>query len=415
MSDVAIHATGLSKKYRLGIRPASTLRDAITSRLRAGLRGPRGEDLWALKDVSFDIKRHEAVGILGSNGAGKSTLLKILSRITEPTSGRAEVYGRLGALLEVGTGFHSELSGRENIYLNGAILGMRRAEIVRKLDEIIAFSEIGRFIDTPVKHYSSGMYVRLAFAVAAHTEPEILIVDEVLAVGDAAFQAKCLGKMKDVAGAGRTVVFVSHNMRSIRQLCTRVLWMQGGQLRAEGPVNEIVDAYLREVPHAKTGGDLRGTIAALPPDPAFRLEDVRLTQHGDATGGHVDNGAPLSIEIRYEVLQETAGLRVYFDLFDDEDTLLFRSFHDEEREAHATMKPGRYLSKAVVPGDLLAPARYDLRVQAGIYNVRHCMPPLSIALESSATGRYNRAYPSDLVRGKLALVIPWETRREPAV
>src|SRR2546430_16657966 len=259
MGDVAIRVEDLSKQYRIGAggREAyKTLRDTLTDVImspfrRAGKllggRGVRaaelGETFWALKDVSFEVKRGEVVGIIGYNGAGKSTLLKILSRITEPTEGYADIYGRVGSLLEVGTGFHPELTGRENIYLNGAILGMRKAEIARKFDEIVAFAELEKFIDTPVKHYSSGMYVRLAFAVAAHLEPEILLVDEVLAVGDITFQKKCLGKMGDVARAGRTVVLVSHQLSQIRRLCQRVLWIDGGAVRQNGPTHEVVSSY----------------------------------------------------------------------------------------------------------------------------------------------------------------------------
>jgi lipopolysaccharide transport system ATP-binding protein len=226
MSDIAIRVESLSKQYKIGVARyrhdslRDHLRDTVTSLFNRNGKAKADEGiLWALKDVSFEIKQGEVVGIIGRNGAGKSTLLKILSRITEPTSGRAKVYGRIASLLEVGTGFHAELTGRENIYLNGAILGMRKAEIDRRLDEIIAFAEIEKFMDTPVKRYSSGMYVRLAFAVAAHLEPEILIVDEVLAVGDAAFQKKCLGRMEQVANTGRTVIFVSHNLGALLQLC----------------------------------------------------------------------------------------------------------------------------------------------------------------------------------------------------
>ncbi len=253
MSDIAIRVQGLSKQYRIGNRTThyNTLRESLVSaatspirRLRRSKNGSNGpETIWALRDVSFEVQRGEVVGIIGRNGTGKSTLLKILSRITKPTSGRAEVYGRVGSLLEVGTGFHPELTGRENIYLNGAILGMRKSEIARKFDEIVAFAEIEKFLDTPVKHYSSGMYVRLAFAVAAHLEPEILLVDEVLAVGDLAFQKKCLGKMGDVAKEGRTVLFVSHNMQAVRSLCGRGLLLSKGQLASIGPTAEIVATY----------------------------------------------------------------------------------------------------------------------------------------------------------------------------
>ena len=237
MSDIAIRVDSLSKKYRIGNRfkRHKTLRETLAkvfspTFIRGRNRGKGNEIIWALKDLSFEIKRGQVVGIIGRNGAGKSTLMKILSKITEPTSGYADIYGRIGSLLEVGTGFHWELTGRENIYLSGAILGMKRNEIVRKFDEIVAFAEMEKFIDTPVKHYSSGMYMRLAFAVAAHLEPEILLVDEVLAVGDAPFQKKCLGKMEDVSKKGRTVLFISHNMTAVQSLCTRAIVLTEGRM-----------------------------------------------------------------------------------------------------------------------------------------------------------------------------------------
>ncbi|MCA1614282.1 MAG: ABC transporter ATP-binding protein, partial [Acidobacteria bacterium] len=243
-----IKVEGISKSYRLGARQAAyaTLRDSIAGALRAPFtrRAPR-ETVWALHDVTFEVEPGEVVGVVGRNGAGKSTLLKVLSRITEPTGGRVELYGRVGSLLEVGTGFHPELSGRDNIYFSGAILGMRREEIARKFDEIVSFAEVEKFIDTPVKHYSSGMYMRLAFAVAAHLEPEILLVDEVLAVGDASFQQKCLGKMGEVARAGRTVLFVSHNMTAVNQLCPRTIMLSDGRVARAGPTAEVVPEYLK--------------------------------------------------------------------------------------------------------------------------------------------------------------------------
>jgi len=257
LSDVAISVERLSKRYRLGEGPQGQgdFRDAVseavhrmTKRLRT--RGPRAagsRDLWALEDVSFEVRRGEVVGLIGQNGAGKSTLLKILSRITDPTSGGAWYRGRVGSLLEVGTGFHPELSGRENIFLSGAILGMSRREIAAKFDEIVEFSEMGRFLDTPVKRYSSGMYVRLGFAVAAHLDPEVLIIDEVLAVGDAGFQRKCLAKMKEASREGRTILFVSHNMGSIQRMCSRALVLRAGRLIAEGTPVEAVKAYLKTV------------------------------------------------------------------------------------------------------------------------------------------------------------------------
>jgi lipopolysaccharide transport system ATP-binding protein len=247
MSNVVIHGEGLGKRYSIGhAERYSTLRDVLARSLRPPwtlFRRAKNETFWALKDVSLEVHEAEVLGLIGRNGAGKTTLLKILSRITRPTTGWAEIHGRVGSLLEVGTGFHPELTGRENTFLSGAILGMGKAEIARKFDEIVAFAELEKFIDTPVKHYSSGMFVRLAFAVAAHLEPEILLVDEVLAVGDINFQKKCLGKMGDVARAGRTVVLVSHQLNQIRRLCHRVVWFDAGVVRQDGPTHEMVSAY----------------------------------------------------------------------------------------------------------------------------------------------------------------------------
>src|SRR2546423_10634292 len=254
MSDIAIRCEGLGKQYRIGERERyKALRDTITDAMAApfrwlrnpqsAIRNPQLETFWALKDLSFEIKRGEVVGVIGRNGAGKSTLLKIISRITAPTAGEVEIRGRVGSLLEVGTGFHPELTGRENIFLNGAILGMRKAEIARKFDEIVAFAEIEKFIDTPVKRYSSGMYVRLAFAVAAHMETEILLVDEVLAVGDAQFQRKCFRRIQEIGQGGRTIIFGGHNMSAVRHLCHRGLLLADGNLVADGEINEIVDRY----------------------------------------------------------------------------------------------------------------------------------------------------------------------------
>ena len=257
MSDIAIRVENLSKQFRIGAPERyRTLRDTLTDTLTAPFRYLRNgrsdrteaETFWALKDVSFEVRRGEAIGIIGRNGAGKSTLLKILSRITDPTKGYAEIHGRVGSLLEVGTGFHPELTGRENIFLNGAILGMRKAEILRKFDEIVAFAEVEKFLDTAVKHYSSGMYVRLAFAVAAHLDPEILVIDEVLAVGDAEFQKKCLGKMESSARCeGRTVLFVSHNIAAVESLCSAAVLLSDGELMVKGNTQHVVHEYLRSM------------------------------------------------------------------------------------------------------------------------------------------------------------------------
>ena len=277
-----IEARGLTKIYRLGASNSRSLRDAVTSIFTR--KNSSRETLTALDDVSFTIKEGESVGIIGRNGAGKSTLLKILSRITPPTRGTASIAGRVGSLLEVGTGFHNELTGRENIYLNGAILGMRRHEIDARFDEIVAFSELEKFLDTPVKHYSSGMYMRLAFSVAAHLEPEVLIVDEVLAVGDLAFQKKSLGKMKDLGESGRTVLFVSHDMNSISRLCTRAIWLRDGKIAVDSSAVETVAAYLHE--QTLTGAEhIWDEVRSTPGNDVARIVSLRVVNKDDS--GHL--------------------------------------------------------------------------------------------------------------------------------
>ncbi|MEO6994114.1 MAG: polysaccharide ABC transporter ATP-binding protein [Lacunisphaera sp.] len=300
MDKPVIHVENLGKKYYLSHQGRTdTLRDSLTQSVRdffhkrpSSKTGDR-EEFWALRDVSFDVNRGDVVGIIGRNGAGKSTLLKILSRITEPTTGRAVIRGRVASLLEVGTGFHPELSGRENIFLNGAILGMSRTEITRKFDEIVAFAEVERFLDTQVKHYSSGMYVRLAFAVAAHLEPEILIVDEVLAVGDLQFQRKCLGKMKEVAGGGRTILFVSHNMAAVQRLCTRGVYLKQGNVAMAGQMNEVIDRYMAEA----SGPDGQPASYARR-HPAFEVGSVELLINGESRHA-VAAGATLTFRLHY--------------------------------------------------------------------------------------------------------------------
>lgn len=308
MSEAAIHAEGLGKRYRVGERERYlALRDVLTRAFSAPFRGRRqrsGNDyLWALRDVSFDIRQGEVVGLIGRNGAGKSTLLKILSRITRPTAGYAEIRGSVGSLLEVGTGFHPELTGRENIYLSGAVLGMKRAEIGRKFDEIVVFAEVERFLDTPLKHYSSGMQMRLAFAVAAHLEPEILLVDEVLAVGDIAFQKKCLGKMKEVSSTGRTIVFISHQMNQIRRLCTRANWLDAGEIRKCGPVAQVVSAY--EL--ALVSGDMRDA-----PSRCFLRWEIAGSENvlHDGMG---ETTLCLDIYLREAVLRGHLGVNIFSD------------------------------------------------------------------------------------------------------
>ena len=302
-----IKAQGVGKHFRLGARQAaySTLRESLTEavaaplrRLRGGAQGAGGETLWALKDVGFEVAPGEAVALIGRNGAGKSTLLKILSRITEPSEGRIELYGRVGSLLEVGTGFHSELSGRENIYLSGALLGMRREEIRRQFDDIVAFAEVEKFIDTPVKRYSSGMYMRLAFAVAAHLDPEILLVDEVLAVGDANFQKKCLGKMNEVARHGRAVIFVSHNMTAVSQLCPRAIRLSDGRVVEDGPTQQVVTSYLKS--GSRGGGSewIWEDPRRAPGNDRYRLHAVRILS-GAEVKSEVDIDKEVEVEVEY--------------------------------------------------------------------------------------------------------------------
>ena len=419
MGVYAIRVSGIGKKYIIGAYQGryKSLRDSLVQTLTSPIRrigrknDPSHADqtIWALKGVTFDIKPGEVVGIIGRNGAGKSTLLKILARITEPTEGEIRLRGRIGSLLEVGTGFHPELTGRENIFLNGAILGMTRKEIMRKFDEIVDFAEIEKFIDTPAKHYSSGMFMRLAFAVAAHLEPEILLVDEVLAVGDAAFQKKCLGKMGEVAKDGRTVLFVSHNMAAIRQLCQRTVLLDKGCVLDDGPSQKVTQQYLKQ--SSETDNSIDSIIKQFPPDPAFRMEAIRMKQSGELINSTVLNGEDLELEIQYQVLQRTTGLRIFFDLYDREEILLFRSFHDEQADGIPIMEKGYYISKAVIPADLLAPTSYEIRIYATVYNVRYCTPStgLIIPIEVIRTGKANKGYLAEPIRGKLAPVINWET------
>ncbi len=419
--SIAITVEGLGKSYELRHRaePYLTLRDAIAGRAREMVgrllqRGerkrPTRESFWALRDVSFELECGERLAVVGRNGAGKSTLLKILSRITEPTRGRARIRGRVASLLEVGTGFHPELSGRENVFLYGAILGMSRHEIRRRFDEIVDFAEVERFIDTPVKRYSSGMYLRLAFSVAAHLEPEILVVDEVLAVGDAQFQRKCLGRIDQVSSSGRTVLFVSHNMQAVKQLCPRAIWLDQGQIVAAGDTENVIHAYIASG-SSESGQDVEKRIRSLPEDPVLRLESVKLFQNEQEIGDVVENGESIRLQIRFRILERVTGLRLYFDLCDDYDTVLVRSFHDEDRDGIPVLEPGSYLTTATIPANLLGPISYRLRILAGIHNVRSCLPydGVVIPLTVVHTGAHNRAYSGDSFRARLAPALQWTT------
>ncbi|MFN2628141.1 MAG: ABC transporter ATP-binding protein [Gaiellaceae bacterium] len=357
--EPAVSAERIAKRYRIGERePYRALRDTLATLPRRVARGlhagePRANEyLWALEEVSFEIGSGEAVGIIGRNGAGKSTLLKILSRITRPTRGRAAIRGRVSSLLEVGTGFHPELTGRENVYLNAAILGMRRSEVARRFDEIVAFAEVERFLDTPVKRYSSGMEVRLAFAVAAHLEPEVLIVDEVLAVGDASFQRKCLDKMEDVGHEGRTVLFVSHNMPAVTRLCRRTILLDRGRVLADGRSHEVVTSYLRSGLGTTAGREWDAADA--PGDAVARLRAARVVGDDGGVAEAVDIRRAVAIEIEFDVLEHGSVLVPNFHFFNEEGTCVF-VVHDSDPDWRRRPRPrGRYSTRAWIPGNLLA-------------------------------------------------------------
>ncbi len=375
--SIAVRAEHLAKAYQIGVggerRAAySTLRDQIAAAFAAPLRTfgrrakPRTETIWALDDVSFEIRHGETVGIIGRNGAGKSTLLKVLSRITEPTRGRATIYGRVGSLLEVGTGFHPELTGRENIFLNGAILGMHRSEIVRNFDEIVAFAEVEKFIDTPVKYYSSGMYVRLAFAVAAHLEPEILIVDEVLAVGDVRFQKKCLNKMQDVGQDGRTVLFVSHSMSAITRLCSRAILLDHGTVLADGPSHQVASAYLSS--GQGTSAVRTWEPASAPGGQVARLRSVCVRNEQLEISDVMDIRQPVYVDLEYEVLQGGRLLLPHFHVHNEEGTRIFTALDLDPQWRRRPRPAGRYISRAQIPGNLLS---------EGMLSIHPCMLSLS--------------------------------------
>ena len=356
----------VSKKYKLGARRVTydTLRERLTESLRSPFNGATRRNgnlpdawLWALRDVSFEVMPGEVVGIIGRNGAGKSTLLKVLSRITEPTAGRVELYGRVGSLLEVGTGFHPELTGRENVYLNGAILGMSRREIGRKFDEIVSFAEIEKFLDTAVKHYSTGMYMRLAFAVAAHLEPEILIVDEVLAVGDAAFQKKCLTKMGAAALEGRTVLFVSHNLAAVRALCTRGVLIDSGRMELDANVEAVITRYLSD--HNASDHVVVWDPATAPQNSELRFTKAYVLNDRGEFASLLDYRNEFSIGVEYEVLKPIRNLRIGFFLQTVDGTPMCGS-NDPEAWPDIERDPGHYVSTCRFPGSTLNAGTYSL-------------------------------------------------------
>jgi lipopolysaccharide transport system ATP-binding protein len=402
MDDIAIRVENLSKRYRLGQTVGyKTLRESLTNafmtpfrRLRSVTREPSATSsegqapsrelskkhqpdyIWALRNVSFEVNRGEAVGVIGRNGSGKSTLLKILSRITSPTEGYAEIHGRAGSPLEVGTGFHPELTGQENIYLNGAILGLRKAEIERKFDEIVAFSEIGQFLDTPVKRYSSGMYVRLAFAVAAHLEPDILLVDEVLAVGDAAFQKKCLGKMGDVAREGRTVLFVSHNMASVQQLCPRAILVIDGQVVEDGTAGKVISSYLSKESDFSTGSmdvsdpSLRRNSLA---NSRFRWTRVTILNSAGKATAMLALGEPFEIILQGIADCDLSEVIAGFSIDSVLGTAIFNSFQIDNGMS-GTLPKGYVRFRIRMDPNLLAPGLYDISLGASGEGVIDWLP-----------------------------------------
>jgi lipopolysaccharide transport system ATP-binding protein len=412
MDDVAVRVDGLGKKYHLGAPQArySTLRDQIhkwvslRGLLRRAARAETRPEFWALKDVSFEVKPGEVVGIIGRNGAGKSTLLKILSRITEPTEGGADVHGRVGSLLEVGTGFNPELTGRENVFLNGAILGMRRAEIARKFDAIVAFAEVEKFIDTAVKHYSSGMYTRLAFAVAAHLEPEILIVDEVLAVGDAEFQQKCLGKMSEVSRGGRTILFVSHQMAAVQKLCTRCLLMERGRVAMSGTSDEVVRAYLNA--GRRDDGQFNAAGRQVSSHVA-EVVDAWLEQNGTSTSTllHGDT-AELILHIH---VKEAARFSVDLILRQQDGTPIAFCPSESATGWLVDMPPGRIRVRCRLPAVPLGRGEYSIDVNlavTGVMLLDRVESALRFTIASALVGPKNW----DFVQGPNSGAVLWDVQ-----
>jgi lipopolysaccharide transport system ATP-binding protein len=425
MSHPTISIRNVSKKYLLGHVGMTTLRDEL-QRVWARVRGnevalgnrqtePSSDEFWALRDINFDVQQGDVVGLIGRNGAGKSTLLKILSRITEPTIGEIRIRGRVASLLEVGTGFHPELSGRDNIFLNGAVLGMSRAEIRRKFDEIVEFSEIGKFIDTPVKRYSSGMYVRLAFAVAAHLEPEILIVDEVLAVGDVAFQRKCLGKVKEIStGEHRTVLFVSHNMNAVENICTRAIMLKNGQLVREGDdVRDIVRQYLSEQQPVK-GSQWQNDDNEFEND-TFRVDRFYLTDGlGEPITQPVTNDAPVTVVVEGEVLKQDWNLQIGYGLFNDDMDPVYMSTNLDMPEASWLELPkGSVRLTSQIPARLLNEGKYRVGLYLSIYRRSWiCQPGVKGPMLSYEVRGGLSDSPCHVVRrpGILSPILEWKAR-----
>lgn len=403
--DTSIIVQGIGKRYDIGAfqERQDTLRDVIVSQtqkigslFRKGSTKKKKEEIWALRGVSFDVRQGQALGIIGRNGAGKSTLLKILSRVTNPTEGYGELRGRVGSLLEVGTGFHPELTGRENIFLNGAILGMQKREIEARFDEIVEFSEVEKFIDTPVKRYSSGMYLRLAFAVAAHLEPEILVVDEVLAVGDADFQRKCLGKMGDVADSGRTVLFVSHNMSAILRLTQESIVLDKGKVLMRAPSSEAVDFYLNRG-LSKLGERFWEEDEIPASSKPFKPLAIRIVDKGGHVSDSVRSVEPITIEIEYELTEDITGLRVGYYLLTTRGEPVFTSFDTDSEELFReyTARPkGVYASRCIIPAQTLNEGRFVLGVNASSYHIkRYFQDDQALSFTVDASGAVGTQWP----------------------
>lgn len=363
-----LEVRNLWKQYKIGGKNTSYL--SLRERFVQGLHKPKQETFWALKDINFDVYEGESIGIVGRNGAGKSTLLKVLSQITPPTKGYIKARGRVASLLEVGTGFHPELTGRENIFLNGSILGLRHSEVKAKLDEIIDFSGVEQFLETPLKHYSSGMRLRLAFSVAAHLEPEILLIDEVLAVGDADFQKKCIGKMDDVSKSGRTVIFVSHNLMAVRQLCSRGILLREGQVIIDQKIDIVVDNYLTTENSFSNDGIKNWTIEEAP-GMELKLLQVRLSNEKNEVKTSFSAEETIHICIKYYLTQPVINMRLNFRLLtDDEQTLLFSSTHNQEKN---NKNAGYYSAIVLIPSNLLNQGRYIVQLQAGCPYVKQIL------------------------------------------
>lgn len=412
MTESIISVQNISKRYTISHvnEQTDSFREALTRKFKNMVRrGPSlsnnisKEEFWALSDISFDIQAGERVGIIGRNGAGKSTLLKILSRIVEPTRGTIDIRGRVASLLEVGTGFHPELSGRENVFLNGAILGMSRHEIKAKFDEIVAFAEVEKFIDTPVKRYSSGMYVRLAFAVAAHLEPEILVVDEVLAVGDAQFQKKCLGKMEDVSkGQGRTVLFVSHNMQAVNTLCTHGIFMHKGHANPKVAAREAVNQYTSFIDNSSS---IQFPIVRKD----LIIHAFNLRQDNQVLVEY-DGGRQIDVTIEFETFENLSNFRIGFFLKNLYGELLNRSLLADWDAGYSNLKKGRYLIKGSIPANLLAAGTYNAQVHSSRYGlVDYCTDePTTINFTVLPPEDYNQAYIGERVFGTVMIKQKWE-------